>query len=71
MRCFFQSYYWRGRAMNQPRNSNPNLESIFNLPIGRLLEMDEPEIRQLLAKAEFLCRWLRGALRLKNKKGNK
>lgn len=57
--------------MNQPHSEKPTLESVFGTPVGQLLEMDETEIRQLLAKAELLCRWLRGVLRLKTKKGNK
>ena len=51
--------------------SNPfpkNLQDIFEMPAGQLLEMDESEIRNLLRKAELLCRWLRGVLRLKTTK---
>ena len=48
------------------------LHEIFDVPVGQLIEMDETEIRNLLTKAELLCRWLRGVLRLKaNKKGGK
>jgi hypothetical protein len=57
--------------MNKRQTPKPNIESIFGMPIRQLLEMDEIEIRQLLAKAELLCRWLRGVLRLKTKKGSK
>ncbi|QQR69210.1 MAG: hypothetical protein IPI58_00555 [Alphaproteobacteria bacterium] len=57
--------------MSQPLPEKPSLESVFGTPVGQLLEMDEIEIRQLLAKAELLCRWLRGVLRLKTKKGSK
>ncbi len=48
------------------------LNEIFDTPVGQLLEMEETELRNLLTKAELLCRWLRGVLRLKsNKKGAK
>jgi len=57
--------------MNNHHTPKPNIESIFGMSIRQLLEMDEIEIRQLLAKAELLCRWLRGVLRLKTKKGSK
>ncbi len=50
-------------------NDAPTLDTVFGTPMGQLLEMDETEIRQFLAKAELLCRWLRGALRLRTKKG--
>ncbi len=50
---------------------SPSLDTVFGTPVGQLLEMDETEIRSLLAKAELLCRWLRGVLRLKTKKGGK
>lgn len=50
---------------------SPPLDSIFGTPVGQLMEMDETELRALLAKAELLCRWLRGVLRLKAKKGGK
>jgi len=54
--------------MNQPRNSNPTLESVIGMPVGQLLKMDELQIRQLLAKADSLSRWLRGVLHLKPRK---
>ncbi len=47
-----------------------SLEAVFGTPVGQLLEMDEIELRHILAKAELLCRWLRGALRLKARKGS-
>ena len=51
--------------------SDPHsLETVFGTPVGQLLEMDETELRQILTKAELLCRWLRGALRLKARKGS-
>ena len=50
-------------------NDSPSLDAIYGTPVGQLLEMDETELRRLLAKAELVCRWLRGALRLKAKKG--
>lgn len=56
--------------MNQPRISKPDLESAFHTPLRRLLELDEPQIRQLQAKADFLSRWLRGVLNLKPQKEN-
>lgn len=49
--------------------NSPSLDAVFGTPVGQLLEMDETELRQLLAKAELVCRWLRGALRLKTQKG--
>jgi hypothetical protein len=49
-------------------NNSPPLDAVFGTPVGQLLEMDETEIRTLLAKAELLCRWLRGVLRLKTKR---
>ena len=52
-------------------NDAPTLNTVFDAPVGQLLEMDEQQLRQLLAKAELLCRWLRGVLRLKTKKGSK
>lgn len=55
--------------MNNPQSEKHSLDAVFGTPVGRLLEMDETELRQLLAKAALVCRWLRGALRLKTKKG--
>ena len=49
----------------------PSLDAVYSTPVGQLLEMDETELRRLLAKAELVCRWLRGALRLKTQKGAK
>jgi len=61
--------------LSKPRRhsmtQSPPLDSIFGTPVGQLMEMDETELRALLAKAELLCRWLRGVLRLKAKKGGK
>ena len=57
--------------MTQPHPEKPSLESVFSTPVGQLLDMGEAEIRQLLAKAELLCRWLRGTLRLKTRKGER
>ncbi len=51
--------------------NSPSLDAVFGTPVGQLLEMDETELRRLLAKAELVCRWLRGALRLKTQKGAK
>ncbi|MCK5751058.1 MAG: hypothetical protein KAH44_32880 [Oricola sp.] len=50
--------------MTDPRK----LQDIFDTPVGQLIEMDETELRNLLSKAELLCRWLRGVLRLKTSK---
>ena len=50
-------------------NDSPSLDAVYGTPVGQLLEMDETELRRLLEKAELVCRWLRGALRLKAKKG--
>ncbi len=55
--------------MTEPQSEKQSLDAVFGTPLGQLLEMDETELRQLLAKAELVCRWLRGALRLKAKKG--
>lgn len=55
--------------MSDPGSEKQSLDAIFGTPVGQLLEMDEAELRRLLAKAELLCRWLRGALRLNTKKG--
>ena len=57
--------------MSDPRPQKDSIDDVFGTPVGQLLEMDEPELRRLLAKAELVCRWLRGALRLKTKKGGK
>lgn len=54
--------------MNRPSNLQPDLESAFRMPIRRLLELDETQIRQLQAQADFMSRWLRGVLRLKPRK---
>lgn len=50
---------------------SPPLDSVFGTPVGKLLDMDETELRALLVKAELLCRWLRGVLRLKAKNGER
>ena len=52
-------------------SQEPSLESVFNLTVEQLLEMDPAELRHLLAKVEILCRWLRGTLHLKTKKGDR
>ncbi len=52
-------------------SDSPSLDAVYSTPVGQLLEVDETELRRLLAKAELVCRWLRGALRLKNQKGDK
>ena len=57
--------------MSDSRSQKDSIDAVFGTPVGQLLEMDEQQIRQLLAKAELLCRWLRGVLRLKTKKGSK
>jgi hypothetical protein len=57
--------------MSDHGSEKKSLDAIFGTPVGQLLEMDEAELRRLLAKAELLCRWLRGALRLNTKKGEK
>lgn len=44
------------------------LPDLFDVPVGQLIDMEEIEIRKLLAKAELLCRWLRGVLRLQASK---
>jgi hypothetical protein len=54
--------------MKKPDISQPDLESAFRMPIRRLLELDETQIHQLLAQADFMSRWLRGVLRLKPRK---
>jgi hypothetical protein len=57
--------------MTDPQSQKQSLDAVFGTPVGQLLEMDETELRQLLTKAELVCRWLRGALRLKAQKGGK
>jgi len=57
--------------MSDPRPQKDSIDAVFGTPVGQLLEMDETELRRLLAKAELVCRWLRGALRLKTQKGAK
>ena len=57
--------------MSDPRPQKDSIDAVFGTPVGQLLEMDESELRRLLAKAELVCRWLRGALRMKTQKGAK
>ena len=57
--------------MPDPHSQKDSIDAVFGTPVGQLLEMDETELRRLLTKAELVCRWLRGALRLKNQKGEK
>ncbi len=52
-------------------SNSPSLDTVYSTPVGQLLEMDETELRRLLTKAELVCRWLRGALKLKTQKGAK
>ncbi len=46
-----------------------SLDAVYGMSIGQLLDMEEPDIRRLLNKAELVCNWLRGALQLKTKNG--
>lgn len=57
--------------MSDVRSPNDSLDAVYTTPVGQLLELDETELRRLLAKAELIARWLRGALKLKTHKGNK
>jgi hypothetical protein len=57
--------------MSDVRSPNDSLDAVYTTPVGQLLELDETELRRLLAKAELIARWLRGALKLKTQKGNK
>lgn len=57
--------------MSDIRSPNDSLDAIYTTPVGQLLELDETELRRLLAKSELIARWLRGALKLKTQKGNK
>lgn len=45
------------------------LHDVFHMPIGQLEALDEHEIRHLIIKAELLCLWLQGVLRLKTRVG--
>lgn len=55
--------------MSDIRSPKDSLDAVYTTPVGQLLDLDEVELRRLLAKAELIARWLRGALKLKTKKG--
>ena len=61
----------REARMSDNRSPKDSLNDLYTTPVGQLLELDEIELRRLLAKAELIARWLRGALKLKAKKGTK